>query len=549
MASLKPYVNIQPKADLSASYWILLLLAYLLPGTVMYVQLCNNINPDGVAYLTIARHYADGRWMDAVNAYWSPLLSWVLSPFCLLPWDPIFSFYGVNMVLGFVALFISSHLMRQLGMEGILRSSLLPAFAAFLLVFSFYHITPDLLVVVVLLAFLSYWLKGDALDKPVTTAAWLALLYFTKAYNFFFVSGLLIFDVVTAYFNRKSSTRVLLHTTIIFLIFFMLVAPWIIAMHQKYGQWMLSGAAAFNHGAAPGNLGLLTLDIPGVRGLKDNYDFLFRFSTPPNAHAVFAWEDPPLKADFRDYQVFASWDNFLLQLRIILVNLRIFLGFDQQLISMAFFGWLLTGVLATATIFRNRKVSRQPATILKDNGIRIFFFGLLYTSGYLLLFLEGRYLWILILLGLLATGMLLRSITASPRILQPAGAVLGIAIFSKYLLFTFSGFPPRFVRPGYMEYQLGKKIQHDHPGNNRMAYWPSTQEYGLYSSWFTTYFAGGNHFNCLPAEPANANGLINKHRINGVYASNQHPIPPDMIFLAWKKIPGPIAEYDLYLKP
>lgn len=34
--------------------------------------------PDGVNYLSIAQHYAVGRFDVAVNPYWSPLLSWAL---------------------------------------------------------------------------------------------------------------------------------------------------------------------------------------------------------------------------------------------------------------------------------------------------------------------------------------------------------------------------------------------------------------------------------------------------------------------------------------
>lgn len=37
------------------------------------------INPDGIAYLDVAAAYARGDWAQAVNAYWSPLYSWLLA--------------------------------------------------------------------------------------------------------------------------------------------------------------------------------------------------------------------------------------------------------------------------------------------------------------------------------------------------------------------------------------------------------------------------------------------------------------------------------------
>jgi hypothetical protein len=40
----------------------------------------DHLNPDGVAYIELARHYVDGRIDLAVSSYWSPLLSWLLVP-------------------------------------------------------------------------------------------------------------------------------------------------------------------------------------------------------------------------------------------------------------------------------------------------------------------------------------------------------------------------------------------------------------------------------------------------------------------------------------
>src|SRR5690349_13520626 len=37
------------------------------------------IEPDGVNYLDIARAYLRRDWMNALNAYWSPLYSWLLA--------------------------------------------------------------------------------------------------------------------------------------------------------------------------------------------------------------------------------------------------------------------------------------------------------------------------------------------------------------------------------------------------------------------------------------------------------------------------------------
>src|SRR5262245_31889130 len=36
------------------------------------------MNPDGVSYLDIGDAYWRGDWHNAINAYWSPLYSWIL---------------------------------------------------------------------------------------------------------------------------------------------------------------------------------------------------------------------------------------------------------------------------------------------------------------------------------------------------------------------------------------------------------------------------------------------------------------------------------------
>src|SRR5437867_7566358 len=37
------------------------------------------MNPDGISYLDLADSYAHGSWATALNAYWSPLYSWLLA--------------------------------------------------------------------------------------------------------------------------------------------------------------------------------------------------------------------------------------------------------------------------------------------------------------------------------------------------------------------------------------------------------------------------------------------------------------------------------------
>ena len=72
--------------------------ALLLPG-YRY-----QLNPDGVSYIAIAHHYADGYWSEAVNGYWGPLYSWLLTPLVAAGLDGLLAAKAVNLALGALAL-------------------------------------------------------------------------------------------------------------------------------------------------------------------------------------------------------------------------------------------------------------------------------------------------------------------------------------------------------------------------------------------------------------------------------------------------------------
>lgn len=58
--------------------------------SVLYVGVSHCIenrfamNPDGISYIDIADAYSKGEWQDALNAYWSPLYSWIIALFLFL---------------------------------------------------------------------------------------------------------------------------------------------------------------------------------------------------------------------------------------------------------------------------------------------------------------------------------------------------------------------------------------------------------------------------------------------------------------------------------
>ncbi len=62
---------------LTAGFWIVLLFL----GVVQAWHTRHRIFSDGVSYLDIAGYYSQGEWQKALNAYWSPLYSFIIAVF------------------------------------------------------------------------------------------------------------------------------------------------------------------------------------------------------------------------------------------------------------------------------------------------------------------------------------------------------------------------------------------------------------------------------------------------------------------------------------
>lgn len=112
------------------------------------------INPDGISYIAIAQHWADGRFADAINAYWSPLFSLLMVPWLLAGVPALLAakltllLAGAALVLGGWALvgIVSTHLLVRVG------ATLLMALLAF--EWSLAVVTPDLITVAIFLWYL-----------------------------------------------------------------------------------------------------------------------------------------------------------------------------------------------------------------------------------------------------------------------------------------------------------------------------------------------------------------------------------------------------------
>jgi hypothetical protein len=332
------------------------------------------LNPDAVAYLQLASHYAHGRTDLAVSGFWGPLISWLTLPLLKLGMLPlgaariVMSLSAIIFLCGCLRLFTRFNQSRSFLGWGLWISALVS------ILWSVENITPDLLLAgLVSIAFAdmisSRWLlkpgvafgsglcwglaflcKVIALPLGVLTCVGVSLLWWRK---------------------RPDARRLVARSLGLATLGLALVAgPWIGVLSAHYGRFTVGTSARFNHSLVGPSVGkrLFLLD--------------HGFHRPP-AGRITVWEDPPLP--YPAWSPVANWNNALHQLGIILRNLPVAL-FMLTGVSLAF------PVLVILACLRRAGPGRSA-----ENGLNIWWtmlpvlvLGGLYLPNYLLLS-EQRY--------------------------------------------------------------------------------------------------------------------------------------------------------------
>ncbi len=248
-------------------------------------------NIDGVSYMGIARQYAAGDLHDAVNAYWSPMVSWLMTPFISGGLGLTSAFVAVNAVTCVAILVLGAWLVLHETRNGWVTAFVTVATAP-LLIANVARQTPDLLVLLWFVAFLWTMLAADrgrlgTLRRRVVLGAVLgalcALGYFAKL---FLVPVFVV--VVPLWFGFRwlrtdeRSTAALRRAGVVPLTALVAVlvvsAPWVAALSVKYHTVTAGSSLVVNTGSK-------FSDDAGGPG--DDYVF----PLPPNATAFSPAED------------------------------------------------------------------------------------------------------------------------------------------------------------------------------------------------------------------------------------------------------------------
>lgn len=303
------------------SYFMLQKKKFWFWAAVIFVTLCVTIlglaayhnrfalNPDGVAYISIAEHYARGDWGAAVNAYWSPLLSWLMTPFIVLGFNGQEAFAAVNFLTGSYILLFGSWLCWRISASWKVAALYFLCAFPFLIHLMVAQITPDVLVVAWILTAVAVfthitrsWTPKSPYRKilllALATGAFGFIGYITKLYlqPVFIASAPLIAAVYTAYHYKKERNKALRQAgyfiTVTFAAYAILCLLWIIPLSLKYERPMVGSSYAFNAGE---------IDLPQTY-------------TPlplPHQAATTAWEDPTYLTEYQEVTSETATENDL----------------------------------------------------------------------------------------------------------------------------------------------------------------------------------------------------------------------------------------------
>jgi hypothetical protein len=303
------------------------------------------LNPDGVAYLRLARYLREGSWSLALSGYWGPLLSVLMAPFVGVG-DPLLAARAAMVLSALVFLTGCAALLGVMGLRHGERVAACLVAALASVAWSTATITPDLLF-----AGLFAFATGQTLDdRWLTRQGALAsgvlwgLAYYAKGIAV--PIALVSLGLVGLLRLRRGDGRsAVLRSTLLSLLGLGAVSlPWIVALSVHYGRPTVSTS------------GTLTYAAVGPRHLP----WVHPFDTTLNAPAagrITSWEDPD-PASYRPWSPLESREYLAFQLRLAQTNLRRIVG---HLLTFAVAALAPLSLVAAAFLVVGQACRPRPA--------------------------------------------------------------------------------------------------------------------------------------------------------------------------------------------
>ena len=372
---------------------LLLLIIYSIIASVLFQYFQYMIAGDEISYINIARAYATSNWGTAINGYWSPFYSWLITPLLLFRFNPLYAVYAskiVSLIIGFFTIIIVRKLSRTFEIDRNVERSILLALIPSLIFFSLIYPTPDLLLVLFLTYYLSIILKSEypnSLINGVICGFVGAAAYLTKSFAFpFFLVHFVLFNVIFFVKGLKIEKKIILKNLFLgLLVFFVVSGLWVGNISEKYGKLTISTAGEYNQAIVGPKYQENTI---GYGQSPLDYQGLIK----PPQNTINIWDNPSyLKVD--RWNPLASWKDFDYELKLFWSNIFYTFNIIQSFMPIAVF------ILIAMIIFILRSKDVMAKNILKYLLLTM----IIYIGGYCLIIPEWRYLWFIFVLLMISS--------------------------------------------------------------------------------------------------------------------------------------------------
>ncbi|REJ82840.1 MAG: hypothetical protein DWQ44_01615 [Bacteroidetes bacterium] len=366
-------------------------IVFLWPFTRLYFD-----NPDTFQYLSLARKYSEGNFHLAINAYWSPMLSWLISLLLIAGIPGLIAFKFMQIMLGSFMIYQWKKLLDLFSMSKWSRVILLYTAVPFALSYAMIHTSADLLFLFSLLIFIRLLIR-DLFHSDKRKHFYLlpfagAFLYFSKAFGApLFIFMLSAAELYRHYLKNDRGNLPLYFNRLT--IFLLIIAPWIILISFKQGHFTVSEAATFNLSQEVSPRAGQTTFLPVLHN---------QLTEPQDSLALSAWEAPgeTLREDNSGQpEEISEFREFL---KLINRNLLSIWYYDFSRQPGIVFLILLAIALILRTKFRDE--IRHPEIFLSLVLITAVY------AGYSLILFHYRYSWICMFLMLLISAVCLERI-------------------------------------------------------------------------------------------------------------------------------------------
>ena len=365
--------------------WVLFSLGIVIGATYAYSYRFS-MSPDGIGYLDVASTYVRHDWTNAINSWWSPAYSWLVAA-AIRAFSPTSRMeYPLLHVVNFLCFSWTAWCFHRFW-QSLLNSidepnaklaglpSLTPIaldlFGYGLFFFLFFPLivtpTPDVLASSFIFLTAELLLRCKTRGRitwqdGVALGVVFALGYLVKAILFYFgitALGMAVLD------RSLRNRRALLLSSVVFMV---MIAPWLVALHHSLGRWTLGFSGPLNYAWFVD--GTITGTYPGPGGAPLPYFPGDRVFSQPAIYAVHAqpdityvpWYDPG-RFDKSDHAYF-QWHGQIAAVENNLVWLRTWLFVNLAPISVVVLALLLGSGAVALNRFARYSAVALPALVI-----------------------------------------------------------------------------------------------------------------------------------------------------------------------------------------